>query len=182
MDSPESEHDASPSLNQSQPCATQVKSEHEKSKETIELLDFFNRLPDGACDELLDQLCLLKDSNKLFCKPTNLKAPSAMADKSDDNPKNLEEAYSAMENKSKAKKARLYDEFLETQRKKKPPRSTVAAFALINSSRAFKLLLPLATNAIVVKFGSFFASKIAVMILSLAKKHAIRLSNCLRQK
>jgi hypothetical protein len=38
-----------------------------------------------------------------------------MEDKLDDKPKNLKEAYSAIENKSEPKKARLYDEFMETQ-------------------------------------------------------------------
>ncbi len=78
-----------------------VKTEREKSKDSMEMLVYFDKLPDNTFKELLSQLCLQGD-------------PRASTSSESQPKKNLEDYMSEMENASNADKSRLYDEFIET--------------------------------------------------------------------
>ncbi len=82
-----------------------VKTECEQSEDSMEMLAYFDKLPDNTHEELLSQLCLQGD----------LRASTA----SESQPKkNLEKYRSEIDNASNADKSRLYDDFIKTQCKK----------------------------------------------------------------
>jgi hypothetical protein len=84
------------------PLEMKVKTEREKSKDSMEMLAYFDKLPDKTRKELLSPLCLQGDP----CAST----ASELQPK-----KNLEEYMSEMDNARDADKSRLYDVFIETQ-------------------------------------------------------------------
>ncbi len=134
-----------------------VKTECEKSKDSMEMLAFFNKLPDKTHEELLSQLCLQGD-------------PRASTASESQPKKNLEEYMSEMDNASNADKSRLYDEFIKTQHKRHLTVNIWARFPLFKLNQAFNSLLLLARIEILVKLKLFFAIKIAVLIRSLASR------------
>jgi hypothetical protein len=87
------------------PLEMKVKTEHEKSKNSMEMLAYFDKLPDNTREELLSQLCLQGD-------------PLASTASESQPIKNLEKYRLEMDNASDADKSRLYDDFIKTQRKK----------------------------------------------------------------
>jgi hypothetical protein len=87
------------------PLEMKVKTEREQSKDSTEMLAYFNKLPDNTREELLSQLCLQGDPRASTASELQPK-------------KNLEEYRSEMDNASNADKSRLYDDFIETQCKK----------------------------------------------------------------
>jgi hypothetical protein len=95
---PESRTEEKDPLNQSPP-EPRVKSEREKSKQSMKMLKFFDHLSESQRQEVLKNL--RKDNNNERKKP-----------------KNLDKTYSVMENQSNKEKVRLYNKFMETQRKK----------------------------------------------------------------
>ncbi len=83
------------------PWEMKVKTEREKSENSMEMLAYFDKLPDNTREELLSQLRLQGD----------LRASTA----SELQPKkNLEEYRSEMDNASDTDKSRLYDDFIKT--------------------------------------------------------------------
>jgi hypothetical protein len=97
---PESKTEEKNSLDQT-PTETRPKSEREKSEESMEMLKFFDCLSESAREEVLKNLC--RTGERRDMKPKNL---------------SFNETCSAMENQSDMEKAHLYDNFMETQRKK----------------------------------------------------------------
>jgi hypothetical protein len=89
---------------------TPVKTERMKFNNSMEMLKFFDLLPEGAQEEILKNLCrnatkFTKDEDKEGELPVDMKSTV--------------EAYkSAMEGKSDGEKASLYDEYIEAERKK----------------------------------------------------------------
>jgi hypothetical protein len=84
------------------PTETKPKSERKKSEESMEMLKFFDCLPESAHEEVLENLCRTGGEGRDM-KPKNL---------------SFEETLSAMEEQSDMEKARLYDNYMETQHKK----------------------------------------------------------------
>ncbi len=89
---------------------TPVKTERMKSNNSMEMLKFFDLLPEGAQEEILKNLCrnateFTKDKNKEEELPVDTKLT-------------VEDYKSAMEGKSDGEKASLYDEYIEAQCKK----------------------------------------------------------------
>jgi hypothetical protein len=82
-----------------------VKTEHEKSKNSMEVLAYFDKLPDNTREELLSQLCLQGNPHASTASELQPK-------------KNLDEYRSEIDSASDADKSRLYDDFIETQGKK----------------------------------------------------------------
>jgi hypothetical protein len=98
---PESKTEEKDSLDQT-PIETKPKSEREKSEESMEMLKFFDCLSESACEEVLKNLCRTGGEGR-DTKPKNL---------------SFEETRSAMEDQSVMEKARLYEDYMETQCKK----------------------------------------------------------------
>jgi hypothetical protein len=77
-----------------------------KSNDSMEMLKFFNLLPEGAREEILKNLCrnaeLNKDGEEDFVVDTK---------------STVKDYRSAMEGKSEGEKASLYDDYIEAQRK-----------------------------------------------------------------
>jgi hypothetical protein len=77
-----------------------------KSNDSMEVLKFFDLLPEGAREEILKNLCrnaeLNKDGKEDFAVDTKL---------------TVEDYRSAMEGKSEGEKASLYDDYIEAQHK-----------------------------------------------------------------
>ncbi len=78
------------------PLEMKVKTECEKSKDSMEMLASFDKLPDNTRKELLSQLCLQGD-------------PRASTASESQPKKNLEDYMSKMDNASDADKSRLYN-------------------------------------------------------------------------
>ncbi len=87
------------------PLELKVKTEREQSEDSMEMLSYFDKLPDNTREELLSQLCL--QGNPCASTASELQPK-----------KNLEENRSELDNASNADKSRLYDDFIETQCKK----------------------------------------------------------------
>jgi hypothetical protein len=100
MGTPESKTEEKNSLDQT-PTETRPKSERKKSEESMEILKFFDCLSESTCKKVLKNLCRTGEGRDT--KPKNL---------------SFDKTCSAMENQSNTEKARLYDDFMETQRKK----------------------------------------------------------------
>jgi hypothetical protein len=83
----------------------EVKSKYTKSAESMELLNFFDALPDNQHDALLETL---RRGSKNNGKEDFLERSK----------ETLEDYRSAMEDKSKEEKADLYDEYIKAQCKK----------------------------------------------------------------
>ncbi len=89
---------------------TPVKTERMKSNNSMEMLKFFDSLPEGAREEILKNLHrnateFTKDKDEEEELPVDMKST-------------VEDYKSAMEGKSDGEKASLYDEYIEVQRKK----------------------------------------------------------------
>ncbi len=88
------------------PLEMKVKTEREQSEDSMEMLAYFDKLPDNTCEKLLSQLCL--QGNPRASTASELQPK-----------KNLEEYYrSEMDNASDTDKSRLYDDFIKTKCKK----------------------------------------------------------------
>jgi hypothetical protein len=86
------------------PLEMKVKTEREKSEDSMEMLAYFDKLP--GKEELLSQLCLQGDPRASTASELQPK-------------KNLEEYMSEIDNASNADKSRLYNEFINTEREKR---------------------------------------------------------------
>jgi hypothetical protein len=95
---PESKTEEKDSLDRT-PTETKPKSECVKSEESMEMLKFFDCLSESAREEVLKNLCRTGGEGR-DTKPKNL---------------SFEETCSAMEEQSVMEKARLYDDYMETQ-------------------------------------------------------------------
>ncbi len=93
----EDHHDGSPF-----PLEMKVKTEHEKSEDSMAMLAYFDKLPYITRKELLSQLRLQGDPRASTASELQPK-------------KNLEEYMSEMDNASNADKSRLYNEFIKTE-------------------------------------------------------------------
>ncbi len=88
---------------------TPVKTERMKSNNSMEMLKFFNLLPEGAREKILKNLCrnateFTKDKDEEEELPVDTNSA-------------VKDYKSAMEGKSDGEKASLYDEYIEAQRK-----------------------------------------------------------------
>ncbi len=97
---PESKPEEKNSLDQT-PTETRPKSECEKSKESMEMLKFFDCLSESTREEVLKILC--RTGEGCDKKPKNL---------------SFNETRSVMENQFNTETAHLYDNFMETQHEK----------------------------------------------------------------
>jgi hypothetical protein len=97
---PELKTEEKNSLDQT-PIETRPKSECKKSEESMEMLKFFDCLSESTCKEVLKNLCRTGEGR--YTKPKNLF---------------FDKTCSAMENQSDMEKAHLYNDLIETQRKK----------------------------------------------------------------
>jgi hypothetical protein len=89
---------------------TPVKTERMKSNDSMEMLKFFDLLPESAREEILKNLCrnateFTKDKDEEEELPVDMKST-------------VEDYKSAIEGKSDGEKASLYDEYIEAQHKK----------------------------------------------------------------
>jgi hypothetical protein len=97
------------------------------------MLAYFVKLPDNTHEELLSQLCL----------QGNMRASTA----SELQPKkNLEEYRSEMDNASNADKSRLYDNFIETQRKKAFDREYMGKIPALQTQSCLQFTLATRTD------------------------------------
>ncbi len=87
------------------PLKMKVKTECDKLEDSMEMLAYFDKLPDNTREELLSQLRLQGDPRASMASELQPK-------------KNLEEYRLEMDNASDADKSRLYDDFIKTQCKK----------------------------------------------------------------
>jgi hypothetical protein len=76
------------------PLEMKVNTECEKSKDSMEMLAYFNKFPENTHEELLSQLCIQGDLHASTASELQPK-------------KNLEEYMSEMDNSSNADKSRL---------------------------------------------------------------------------
>ena len=89
---------------------TPIKTERMKSNDSMEMLKFFDLLPEGAQEEILKNLCrnateFTKDEDEEEELPVDTKST-------------VNDYNSAMVGKSDGEKVSLYDEYIEAQRKK----------------------------------------------------------------
>ncbi len=163
MGTPESKTEEKDSLNQT-PTETRPKSEREKSEESMEMLKFFDCLSESACKEVLKNLCRTRERDT---KPKNL---------------SLDKTRSAMEYQSNTEKARLYDDFMGTQRKKALAKRYVGKIPSHQLQTGLQITLVSCKEKDLGEVTSFFASRIAAMMLSLARRQGTRLSNPSRRR
>ncbi len=115
------------------PLEMKVKTEREKSEDSMEMLAYFNKLPDNTREELLSQLCLQGDPRTSTASELQLK-------------KNLEEYRSEMDNASNADKSRLYDDFIETQRNKAFDREYMGKIPALQTQSGLQFTLATCTD------------------------------------
>ncbi len=85
---------------------TPVKTEKMKSNDSMEMLKFFDLLPEGAREKILKNLCRNSELNK-----------DGKEDFAVDTKSTVKDYRLAMEGKSEEEKAGLYDDYIEVQRK-----------------------------------------------------------------
>jgi hypothetical protein len=159
---PESKTEEKDPLKQSPP-EPRVKSKREKSEESMEMLKFFNRLSESQHQEVLENLC--KDKVNEFEKP-----------------KHFNETYSAMENQSDKEKARLYDEFMETQHKKAVSMRYGSKISSHQLQSGLQITLVSCKDKDLGEVKVILCKRIAAMMQSLIRRQGTRLSNPLRQR
>jgi hypothetical protein len=115
------------------PLEMKVKTEREKSKDSMDMLAYFNKLPDNTREELLSQLCLQCDPHASTASELQPK-------------KNLEEYRSEMDNASDGDKSRLYDDFIETQHKKSFDREYMGKIPALQTQLGLQFTLATCTD------------------------------------
>jgi hypothetical protein len=115
------------------PLEMKVKTECEKSKVTMEMLAYFDKLPDRTHEELWSQHCLQGNPHASMASELQPK-------------KNLEEYRSEMNNASNANKSRPYDEFIETQRKKAFDREYMGKIPALQTQSGLQFTLTTCTD------------------------------------
>ncbi len=97
------------------------------------MLSYFDKLPDNTREELLSQLCLQGN-------------PRASTASESQPKKNLEEYKSEMDNASDTDKSRLYDDFIEIQRKKAFDREYMGKIPALQTQLGLQFTLATCTN------------------------------------
>ncbi len=138
-----------------------VKTECEKSKDSMEMLAYFNKLPEKTREEILSQLRLQGDPHASTASESQTK-------------KNLGEYMSEMDNASNAYKSRLYDEFIETQCKKAFDREYMGKIPALQTQSGLQITSLLTWIETLVKLKLFFAKKIMALIRSLTRRQETR--------
>ncbi len=143
------------------PLEMKVKTECEKSKDTMEMLAYFDKLPDNTCKELLSQLCLQGEPRASTASELQPK-------------KNLEEYMSEMDNTRDTDKSRLYNEFIKTECKKAFDRKYMGKILALQTQLGLQFTLATARIETLVKLKLFFVNKIMALIQSLARRQETR--------
>jgi hypothetical protein len=115
------------------PLEMNVKTEREQSEDSMEMLAYFDKLPDNTREELLSQLCL--QGNPRASTASELQPK-----------KNLEEYRSEMDNASDADKSRLHDDFIETQHKKAFDREYMGKIPALQTQSGLQFTLATCTD------------------------------------
>jgi hypothetical protein len=115
------------------PLEMKVKTEHEKSKDSMEMLAYFDKLPDNTRKELLSQLRLQGD-------------PRASTASESQPTKNHEEYMSEMDNASNTDKSRLYNEIIKTERKKAFDRKYMGKIPALQTQSSLHFTLATCTD------------------------------------
>ncbi len=135
-----------------------MKTEHEKSENSMEILAYFDKLPDKTHEELLSQLRLQGDSRASTASELQPK-------------KNLDVYMSEMDNASSADKLRPYDEFIKTEHKKAFDRKYMGKIPALQTRLGLQFTLATRTDR---DLKLFFANKIAALIQSLSRRQETR--------
>ncbi len=115
------------------PLGMKVKTEREKSEDSMEMLAYFDKLPDNTREVLLSQLHVQGDPHASTASELQPK-------------KNLEEYRSEMDNASNADKPRLYDDFIETQCKKAFDREYMGKIPALQTQSGLQFTLATRTD------------------------------------
>ena len=138
-----------------------VKTECEKSKDSMEMLAYFNKLPEKTREEILSQLRLQGDPHASTASESQTK-------------KNLGEYMSEMDNASNAYKSRLYDEFIETQCKNAGAKRYGGKIPSHQLQSGLQITLVSCKDNNLGEVKVFFAKKIMALIRSLTRRQETR--------